>query len=506
MDAHPIHQLLEDNMPKLKGFDPSPDPIKVTIFHTNDMHGRLEAMARLSHFARRLRAQAEQSGHKVLFWDAGDAADRRIQISSITKGAAFMTVMNAMGYQLQTMGNAIALPYGPQAIEAVAARANFPILAANLRDGKGPLVPGVKEYVIQTLPGGFQYGVIGLTAPWGDIYQVFDLHLPDFIEVAKTLVKKIRRGGVNIVIILSHLGLEDDRRLATAVKGIDLIIGAHSHYLLHTGEYRNGALITQAGEYAQHLGRVDMAIDPTSGQIRDCQARVLRIPVDEPPDPIVMEAIQTAEEETQQVMAQPFGQLQAALEIDHYAECKMGNLAADILRVRLNADIGMVASGQFHHGLPAGEVTLGDLDKACFSSANPCLTIVTGAQISAALERGLDPELYKHMLHSFRGTPVGIPQISGMQVWYDPNQEYGARVVQVLVGDEPLHPDQTYRLAHTDAETMEEWGYLELNENQPSDHEVPTILREAIAEYLSQNSPVPAPSLGRYQASSEAGK
>lgn len=490
-------------MPKLKGFDPHPDPIKVTIFHTNDMHGRLEAMARLSHFTRTLRTQAEQFGHKVLFWDAGDAADRRIQISSITKGTAFMTVMNAMDYQLQTMGNAIALPYGPQAIEAVAARANFPILAANLRDGKGPLVPGVNEYVIQTLAGGFQYGVIGLTAPWGDIYQVFDLHLPDFIEVARSLVRKIRRSGVNIVIVLSHLGIEDDRRLATEVKGIDLIIGAHSHHLLHTGEYRNGVLITQAGEYAQHLGRVDMVIDSTSGQIRDCQARVLAIPVDESPDPIVLEAIQIAEQETQQVMARPIGQLHSEMDVDHYAECGIGSLAADILRVRLNADIGMVASGQFHHGLPAGEVTLGDLDKACFSSANPCLTVVSGAQISAALERGLDPELYKHMLHSFRGTPVGIPQISGMQVCYDPNQEYGARVRQVLVGDEPLQSDQTYRLAHTDAETMGEWGYLELAENQTSEHEVPTILREAIAEYISQNSPVFTPEIGRYQVSSD---
>lgn len=493
-------------MLKLKGFDPHPTPLNISIFHTNDMHGRLEAMARLSHFSRRLRTQAENSGHKVLFWDAGDAADRRIQISSITKGAAFMMVMNAMDYQLQTMGNAIALPYGPQALEAVAERANFPILAANFRDTQGPLLPGVKEYVIQTLPGGFQYGVIGLTAPWGDIYQVFDLHLPDFIEVAKTLVKKIRRSGVNIVIVLSHLGLEDDRRLANEVKGIDLIIGAHSHHLLHTGEYRNGALITQAGEYAQHLGRVDLSIDQTSGQIRDCQARVLAIPIDEPPDPLVLEAIQFAEQETQQVMAEPIGQLQAAMDVDHYAECEIGNLAADILRVRLNADIGMVASGQFHHGLPAGEVTLGDLDKACFSSANPCLTIVSGAQISAALERGLNPEFYKHMLHSFRGSPVGIPQISGIQVWYDPNQEFGSRVGQVLVGNETLQHDRTYRLAHTDAETMGEWGYLELTENQPSDHEVPTILREAIAEYLSQNSPVPAPDLERYQVYSEDDK
>ena len=104
------------------------DTIEITIFHTNDMHGRLPAIARLSSFARRKRAEVEEEGRTVFFWDAGDAADRRIQICSLTKGAAFSPILNEMGYSLQTMGNAIALPYGMQAMEDVAARADFPIL------------------------------------------------------------------------------------------------------------------------------------------------------------------------------------------------------------------------------------------------------------------------------------------------------------------------------------------------------------------------------------------
>ena len=77
--------------------------INITIFHTNDMHGRLEEIARLSHLARCLREEAQAEGRKVFFWDAGDAADRRVQICSITKGAAFSQILNAMGYSLQTM-------------------------------------------------------------------------------------------------------------------------------------------------------------------------------------------------------------------------------------------------------------------------------------------------------------------------------------------------------------------------------------------------------------------
>jgi len=146
------------------------EPVHLSIFHTNDMHGRLEAMARLSAFARRLRAEAEAQGRLVFFWDAGDAADRRVRFCSISKGAASSPILNAMGYTLQTMGNAISLPYGPQAMAAVAARANFPILAANCRDGDGPLPEGLQEYALIPLPHDLTMGVIGLTAPWGDLY------------------------------------------------------------------------------------------------------------------------------------------------------------------------------------------------------------------------------------------------------------------------------------------------------------------------------------------------
>lgn len=471
---------------------------KLSLFHTNDMHGRLEAMAQLSSYARRLRAEAEAQGRVTLFWDAGDAADRRVRLCSLTKGAAFSPILNAMGYALQTMGNAVSLPYGPGAMSTVADRADFPILAANLRDGDGPLAEGLHEYVLVPLPGGLTVGVIGLTAPWGDFYETFGLHLPDFINVARRLVGELGRRGAKPIVVLSHLGLEDDRRLAGAVTGIDLIIGAHTHDLLPNGEEVNGVLITQAGEYAQALGQVDLRLDASTGQVLDRTARTLEVPEDEPPDPAVTAAIAAAEREVEDLMAWPVGVLLAALDVDHFTECGIGNLAADALRERLGAEIAIVASGLFHKGLTVGTVTLGDLDAACFSTANPCLTEVQGRQILAALERGLDSAINETYHHSYRGTPVGIPQLSGMRVEFDPDAQVGARVRRVMAGEVLLDPMRHYRVAHTDAETMAEEGYLVLDEDQTTQHEVPTILREAIEDYLRQHSPVPEPASGRW--------
>jgi 2',3'-cyclic-nucleotide 2'-phosphodiesterase (5'-nucleotidase family) len=472
----------------------------LTIFHTNDMHGRLEAMARLSAFARQQRAAAEAAGQVVFFWDAGDAADRRYPVFSITKGASIAPLLNAMGYSLQTMGNAIALPYGPQALAAVTARANFPILAANCRDGDDPVPHGLRETATFALPGGRKLGVLGLTAPWNGIYEVFGLRFPDFREVARRLVDVLRRAGAAPIVVLSHLGLDDDRALAEAVGGIDLIIGAHSHDRLPRGEEANGVIIAQAGAYAEALGRVDLEVDPETGRVTARTAMLLDVPGDVAPDPAFQAALREMEREVEARLAEPIGVLQEPLDLDYFAECGLGDLAADALRERMGAEAALVMGGMFHRPLAAGQLTLGALDAACFSSANPGLTVVSGRQIWEALERGLDPEVARLEHGSLRGAPIGQPQVSGLEVVYDPEAETGQRVRQVRVNGQDLRPERLYRLAHTDAETMEA-AYLRLEASQHTTYEVPTILREALADYVRRHSPAPAPAGGRWKKS-----
>ena len=474
------------------------ETIDLSIFHTNDMRGRMEAITRLSSFARRLRTEVEAEGRRTFFWDAGDAADRRVSWCSISKGAAFSDILNAMGYTLQTMGNAIALPYGPQAMDAVTQRANFPVLAANFRDGDGPPVGGAQETVFLRLPRALSMGVIGLTSPWQGMYEVFGLHFPDYLKLTGELVAKMKAQNAHLVVILSHLGLDEDRRLAEAIPDIDLIIGAHSHNYLPNGEEHNGVLIAQAGEYASALGRVDITLEVGSGKVLARSAQVLDVPQDESPDPLVLAAIASAEQEADQLKGCLVGMLEEPLDMQRFAECDIGNLTADALRERMRADAAIVSSGMFHRGLSRKTVTLGHLNDVCFSTANPCVTQVRGEQILAALERGLDPEFNKMTPQGFRGAPVGIPQISGMAVEYAPNAETGRRVKRVNIQGEALVAQRLYRLAHTDAENNRMTGCLKLDRTQETEQEVPIILREVIGEHIRKYSPVAKPKRGRW--------
>lgn len=477
----------------------APETIRLTILHTNDMHSELAAMARLSTFAKDLRRQLEDDGRRVLFFDAGDAADRRVQFTGVTKGRAFPRILAAMGIDLQTLGNAISVTYGPQAAGEMACRADFPVLAAQFYDGDTPLVEGFRPYALFPLNDRLKLGVVGLTVHIPQIYQLFGLKTPHFLDAARGWVEAVAAQGARPVVILSHLGLREDIQLAESIPGIDLIIGGHSHSALPQGEWVNGVLIAQAGDYARLLGQVDLEIDAETGAVVAKSAALLSVPDDAPPDPAVEEAVRAAEAEAQEALARPIALLAEELELDHFGECAVASLGADAVRERMGAEVGLLCSGLFHRGLPAGPVTLGDLNACSFSTANPQLSRVRGEQLLAALERGVEPERMGTYFKAFRGAPVGWPAVSGMVVEYDP--QANPRVRQVLIGSEPLELQRLYTVAHTDAEVITEnftAGYLILEENQVVRVEVPTILREAIEDYLAAHQLVRKPAGGRW--------
>jgi hypothetical protein len=87
-----------------------------------------------------------------------------------------------------------------------------------------------------------------------------------------------------------------------------------------------------------------------------------------------------------------------------------------------------------------------------------------------------------------------------MTIQFDPEAEIGNKVKNVSIQGEPLPPDCVYLIAHTDTETMQEYGYFQLEEGQQPKYEVPTIMREVIADHFHRYSSIPKPEHGRWQS------
>ena len=471
--------------------------LSVTILHTNDMHADLAAMSRLSAYLRQVRARLLSEGRQVFYFDAGDAADRRVQWISATKGAAFPRVLAAMGCDLQALGNGICVTYGPQAASVMAARADFPVLAANFfMDGK-PLMPNFLPFYSFMLNEQISLKVSG-QAPYSPrIYNLFGLKVPHFLDCAREWAQKLDEQPGPLVMV-NHLGLPEDRELATVVPEIEVIISGHSHSVLPEGEFVNGVLIAQTGQYAEYLGRVDLEIDARTGQVLSKSARLMGIPTDQALDPMVEEAIRQAEEEARLVLAQPIVELPETLKADFFAESALGNFTADVLRRRMDAEIGLVSSGLLHKDLEAGLLTLGQLNETCFSTANPMLSLLSGRQVREGLEKGLMEEHVRAQHKSFRGSPEGIPQVSGLRVVWDPSAPDGEKIKELWVGENQLEEERLYRVAHTDAECEGGGAFLNIEANQVLRTEVPTIVREALEEDLKRRVPPLSELQGRW--------
>ena len=464
---------------------------ELTILHTNDIHGHLTALARLTTVARAEHAAAAAAGRTVYRWDGGDAIDRRFEPCRLTRGASLPPVLAASGVTLQAVGNDIGLPYGMLALEHVAARATYPMLAANLRDGTGPVVNGIRESVLLDAPDGTRIGVFGLTDPWNGVYRVYGLNMPDEQDVAARLVAELRAAGAGLVVLLSHLGLDADRRMAAAVSGIDLIVGAHSHDLLPVGEWVGRTLIVQAGNYAEHLGRVDVTTD-AGGQLLAAAAHVIPIPHDAPEDAVVMRAMDDLNVELDGIRGQVIGDLDDPLALDHFGVSPVAQVAAVALRDRAGAEVGLIGSGAFHTGLAAGPVTFGALADALPVTVNPLVSRVSGAALRRALERGVEPEVVSFRLRGLRGSPIGVPAVAGASVHVDPTAAAGQRVIAVTVNGEPLDPDRLYTVAHTDLDN-EEFSYLSGDGVTLLGSDYTVLVEDVLHEYLRAHSPVGTP-------------
>jgi 2',3'-cyclic-nucleotide 2'-phosphodiesterase (5'-nucleotidase family) len=472
------------------------DSTSLTILHTNDLHARIEQLPFISVMVKQIRGEVAKQGGHTLLWDAGDAEDRVLLESDVTKGAAVVAIMNAVGYDAVAAGNSAVVTYGPDNLARLAEVATFPILAANLSWSEtGQLVEGAVPYQLFEL-GQVKLGVIGLTVP-SNAFTVFGARSHEAAPIIRELAGFLREQGASVIAVLSHLGLEQDKALAAGVNGLHVIIGGHTHDALEEPLVVNETLIAHAGAYGHHLGRIDLEVDRSTGRIVEREGRLMPVVTSEA-DAQVVEAIEEQVQRVQGLLSRPVGQTASFLDLNYFQECALGNFLADVLRERMEADLAFVVTGALDEAIMAGMVTFGDLCRASSSTANPGRAKLPGGEILSALNYGLRPEVMQERPPPLRGNPQGVLQVSGLKVTYDPYGDPHEQVTEVLVGTEPLDLHRRYSVAATDWELGELTEYTHLDQRDVA-YDAPTILREAMEEYLLEHSPLSMTVEGRIQ-------
>ena len=282
----------------------------ITFLHINDVHGQIVpwvrdgrdsgGYARLVTAVEKIRAKGEAKRYFLIH--AGDEFSVKAtqpqtagtDLTTRTRGAANITVMNSLPFDIWVPGNG-EFYNGLPSITARIREAQCSVLAANLtlKENGAPLA---KTFVIEQA-GPLKVAFLGLCWVRPETLPAVSLALADPVETAKKLLPELRRNA-DVVIAVTHIGTSHDRKLAAAVDGLDLIIGAHSHDALQHGELAptpsgRKTLICQAGDCLQYLGRVDMRLALKGGkwEVTETAARLIALDEKVVPDEATVKLI-----------------------------------------------------------------------------------------------------------------------------------------------------------------------------------------------------------------------
>lgn len=329
---------LERDAPDLVGQD-----VRVTIIHTSDIHSRLfpydfvpnrferdyglqlvnkpfGGVARIATLAKRIRASSNRS----LWLDSGDCF-QGAPVFNLFKGEVEMRSLSQAGMDAAVIGNHEFDLGAVNLFDQISSWAQFRLLAANylFEDPINPDAPSLKDvvqpYVIFDVDG-VKVGVIGM-ANWSSMTGIFEggnslgiRPLSDRDTVEKYV--RLLRPAVDLVVLVSHLGLDEDEGLAASevmdenealpLEGVDLILGGHLHIvtnppkLIPSGDGIHNTVLVHSGAFAKFVGRLDLVVrmgtdngDPMN------RSRIVgfaydNLPVDNtvPDDPEVSEVLQ----------------------------------------------------------------------------------------------------------------------------------------------------------------------------------------------------------------------
>ena len=274
----------------------------IVILHVNDVHGQTLSSsvegkatggyARLSTVVSRVRQ--EVGADHVLLFHAGDEFSRGDAMTMASRGAANISLMNQIGFDLMTPGNGDFYG-GVENLQTRIGEARFPLLTSNVAYRQSGKQVSLDSKVL--VVADVRIGVLGLCF----LHKLYPASLPLTVEdpqdAARRIVPQLREKA-DMVLALNHIGLQEDRRLAAAVAGIDVIIGGHTHTTLPRGNRVTGpdgrsVLIAQAGAYLSYVGRVDLFFQRERGKwtLDDAQAQLIPLDASVPEDPAIKAAI-----------------------------------------------------------------------------------------------------------------------------------------------------------------------------------------------------------------------
>lgn len=463
------------------------EPVKLTILHTNDVHGNAvgdkaddERGSKIGFARYKTYIDEVKKENQTLVLDAGDLL-HGTTLATIDKGKSMVELANELGIDAFVPGNHD-FNYGRERLLELKDEAGFDFLAANIKKGDTNLLDGYKVFEYS----GIKIGVFGLATPEtktkSNPLNTEGLEFTDPVEAANTAVAALKAEGVDVIVALSHLGMDEasepnSKTIAEQVEGIHLIVDGHSHHKLEKGEQVNNTLIVQTHEHLKNIGRVD--ITKTGDEIK-LEASLIPFETAKvfEEDAKILEKIKAIEEANKPILEEVVGKTKTDLigerAVVRTGESNLGQLLTDAMIKETGADVAITNGGGIRETIKAGEIKRQDVLTAFPFTNYPVLLEATGQNIIDALEYGLDA--YPEQAGKF-------PHVAGMTFEVDLSGE-APKVLNLMIGDKPVDLEAKYKLVTNDFMAIGGDGYeMFKGLKKLSEH---GLLSEVLEKYITE--------------------
>jgi len=406
-------------------------------------YGRIGGLDRLATVVKQVRAER---GDKVLLLDGGDTWQGSLGANA-SKGQDMVDCMALL--KPDAMTGHWEFTYGEARVSALVKTLGFPFLALNVRDTEWnePVFDAVKMFE----RGGVKIAVLGQAFPYTPVanprWMIPKWSFGIREEDVRAQVDKARKGGAQLVVLLSHNGFDVDRKLAARVSGIDVILTGHTHDAIPEAIKVGNTLLIASGSHGKFVSRLDL--DVQNGTVKGFRYKLIPLFADAiTPDAEMTAAIAKARAPYAKELARVVGQADSLL----YRRGNFNGTFDDVICAALlkERDAEIALSPGFRWGtsvLPGQPITMEDIHNATAITYPQVYRMsMTGERLKAVLEDVADNLFNPDPYYQQGGDMV---RCGGLGYAIDISKPIGQRISAMahLKSGQPIEASKEYTVA-----------------------------------------------------------
>jgi 5'-nucleotidase / UDP-sugar diphosphatase len=468
-------------------------PVALVLIHTADLHshlfpeptlisatdarrglgesGAVEAIGGFARIATLVSGIRGSNAH-TLYLDSGDLIEGTDAFTAFD-GEPEMRALSALRVDASALGNHDLDPGVPDFLAKHRQFARFPVLAANFAAPRSGLGGALTPYLVLNA-GGVRVGVIGVaneTSPGGldSDNNTYGISLTPVAEAVQDAIDTLRP-SVDLVVAITHLGLDADEAMIRATSGLDVVLGGHQHLTIDSplerydcgpalraerGCRERRVVLVHSGAFGRYVGRVDLSLLPAasadSGDAPDglevVSATHALLPVSD----------QVKDDPTLAALLEPYRERLASAGFDlpvafalgpvprygdNGGDSPLGNLIADAIRARAQSDVALLNTTGIRADLPPGALTKAELVAALPFGDTLTVLHLSGAELTALFEKQAQLAGARACESPFQG--------SGFALTIGCRAGAASHLQQLSVAGAPVSPSATYSLVTTD--------------------------------------------------------